>query len=271
MAGGANSVSPRPETPSLAPAGFGIAPVKPQAAYELAVEQIRRALALGRFSPGDRLPSERQLAQQLRVSRTVVREAIRVLEGEGMLEVTRGARGGSRVLPAGGAQRLTADELRAEIDEIKQLTDFRLAVECAAAQGAARERTDDEAGALDELVTAQEQVVSEYQMAESEDAGALLTTRFIELDHRFHLAIAAASHNHYLVEAVETARVNLHRPLGAVFAKTSRDAAIEHREIVAAIVSSDAEAAGRAMAGHIETTRTSTIDELTRPTSKRRS
>ena len=56
-----------------------------------------------------------------------------------------------------------------------------------------------------------------------------------------------------------------------MFAKTSRDAAIEHREIVAAIVSSDAEAAGRAMAAHIETTRTSTIDELTRPTSKRRS
>ena len=55
--------------------------VRPVAAYELVVEQVKRAIFLGRFVPGDKLPPERELAAQMLVSRTTIREAMRVLEG----------------------------------------------------------------------------------------------------------------------------------------------------------------------------------------------
>lgn len=248
---------------------LGITRVRAPAAYELVVGQIRRALALGRFSPGDMLPSERELAQQLGVSRTVVREAIRMLEGERLLEVTRGAKGGSRVLPAGGDQRLSAAELRRQAAEIEQVMDFRLANECAAARGAALSRTAQEAGLLDDLVTRQQELLDAAAATDDDAERARLTTRFIELDHRFHLAVAAASHNHYLAEAVEIGRINMHRPVGAIFATTSADVNFQHREISDAIANSDPDAAARAMADHIQSTRATTMEQLKRPRSRK--
>ncbi|MFN8215241.1 MAG: FCD domain-containing protein [Solirubrobacterales bacterium] len=244
---------------------FGILPVKPPAAYELVVEQIRRALALGRFSPGDMLPSERVLTQQLGVSRTVVREAIRVLEGEGLLEVTRGASGGSRVLPPAGEQRLSAEELHAQGDEIEQMSDFRLATECAAARLAAQRRSDEEAARIAELLARQDELLERIAASEDEAERSRLTARFIELDNRFHLAIAAASHNHFLAEAVEKVRIVMHSPVGMIFASTSDDANYQHREIAEAIAAGDGTAAAEAMAGHIESTRETTLQLMRRP------
>jgi DNA-binding FadR family transcriptional regulator len=239
----------------------GITPIKPQATYELVVAQIRRALMLHRFVPGEMLPPERTLAQQLGVSRTVVREAIRVLEGEGLLEVTRGATGGSRVLPAAGEQHLSPAELRSQQDEIEQVMDFRLAVECAAAHGAARRRTDDEAARIHELIALQEALLAEAADAGNGDQGEV-ATRFADLDNQFHLAIAAASHNSYLEEAVVVGRINMRRPVGTIFASATKDVNFQHREIADAIAASDFEAAQQAMANHIESTRATTQAQL---------
>jgi DNA-binding FadR family transcriptional regulator len=223
------------------------------------VEQIRRALALGRFSPGDMLPSERVLTQQLGVSRTVVREAIRVLEGEGLLEVTRGASGGSRVLPPAGEQRLSAEELLAQAEEIEQVTEFRLATECAAARLAAEKRTDEEVARIDELLSRQDEQLRRIAAADDDAERARSTARFIELDNRFHLAIAAAAHNHYLAEAVEKVRIQMHSPVGTIFATTSDDANYQHREISEAIAAGDPDEAARAMADHIRSTHDTTL------------
>ncbi|MDR7290463.1 winged helix-turn-helix domain-containing protein [Mycolicibacterium senegalense] len=58
-----------------------LVPVRQIAAHELVVDQMRRALELGQFRPGDRLPTERELSDMLDVSRTTVRAAVGVLEG----------------------------------------------------------------------------------------------------------------------------------------------------------------------------------------------
>jgi len=76
----------------------GIEPIDFAAAYEVVTERIRRAIHIGSYLPGDKLPPERTLAQQLGVSRTTVREAIRVLEGEGYVMSRRGASGSIIVL-----------------------------------------------------------------------------------------------------------------------------------------------------------------------------
>ncbi|MBT5037425.1 MAG: winged helix-turn-helix transcriptional regulator, partial [Rhodospirillaceae bacterium] len=93
---------------SVSAASAIIDPVRPTSACELVVEQLRRAIHLGRFLAGDKLPPERELAKQLGVSRTTVREAVKVLEGEGLVRSKRGAAGGLSVLD----QKTSASHLR---------------------------------------------------------------------------------------------------------------------------------------------------------------
>src|SRR6056297_555626 len=89
-------------------------PIHHTATYERVVEQIRRVIYLGRYLPGDKLPPERELAQQLGVSRTTVREAIRMLEGENLIRVKRGATGGIIVAAQGAASGADRVKLTAE-------------------------------------------------------------------------------------------------------------------------------------------------------------
>ena len=119
-------------------------PVTPVPAYELVLEQLRRSLDQGHFAPGDKLPPERDLARQLGVSRTTLREAVRVLEGEGAVEVRRGSTGGIVV-----RQRIQRPaQRRARMREFDEIIDFRLAVEPMAARLAAERRTKAEIAAL---------------------------------------------------------------------------------------------------------------------------
>ena len=76
---------------------WGIKPVQQQAAYGLAVEGLRRQIQLGLLLPGERMPAERKLAEELNVSRVTLREALRILETEGYLTVRRGSQGGAFV------------------------------------------------------------------------------------------------------------------------------------------------------------------------------
>lgn len=83
-----NTVSVMTRTPSFAP-------IKAKRAFEEVCEQIRREIAVGRLRPGDRLPPEREFAEQLGVSRTAVREALRSLENAGLVHCQQGMGGGA--------------------------------------------------------------------------------------------------------------------------------------------------------------------------------
>src|SRR5213592_4815792 len=93
--------------------------VRRPASYELVLEQIRRAIQLGRFEGGTRLPSERELAQQFGVSRTTVREAIRVLQGEGLVDVKRGRNGGAVVISPRESREQIALHLSKRLAEVE--------------------------------------------------------------------------------------------------------------------------------------------------------
>jgi DNA-binding FadR family transcriptional regulator len=73
-------------------------PVRPRKAAELVADHLRAEIVRGNISSGDNLPVERELIATYGVSRPTLREALRILETEGLLEVTRGVRGGARVL-----------------------------------------------------------------------------------------------------------------------------------------------------------------------------
>ena len=100
-------------------------PILKIAMHEIVANQLRRAIHRGDYMPGDRLPSERDLATRLEVSRETLREAIRMLEGEGYVVSRRGAKGGHIVTalsePAG---RMYA-RLRADQNNIVNLMEFQ--------------------------------------------------------------------------------------------------------------------------------------------------
>src|SRR5215468_2046364 len=81
------------DTPMKASSEFS--PVQTTRVFEEIASQVRSQLATGRLRPGDRLPSERDLAQQLGVGRNSVREALRALEVSGILRLHKGGAGGA--------------------------------------------------------------------------------------------------------------------------------------------------------------------------------
>ena len=79
----------------------GFSPARGRRAFDDIIEQIRERLKNGELKPGDRLPSERFLAEQFDVSRNTVREALRMLEIAGLIVIRKGSAGGGFIAPNG--------------------------------------------------------------------------------------------------------------------------------------------------------------------------
>ncbi len=229
-----------------------IDPVRPTSAGELVVEQLRRAIHLGRFLAGDKLPPERELAKQLGVSRTTVREAVKVLEGEGLVRSKRGAAGGLSVLEqnAGALQKSLGGRLRA----IEAIYDYRLAIECAAAKLASARRTKSDLAALARHLKRMGELAAPPAAADESQALAAVS-QFMAVDSEFHLGIARAARNDYLLAAIEEARAAMFLPIGAVFRRLEDNANAYHEAIFAALEAGDAAAAEKAMAAHLRASR----------------
>jgi GntR family transcriptional repressor for pyruvate dehydrogenase complex len=207
--------------------------------YRKIARQLSDLIAAGEFTPGQRLPSERDLAQQLGVSRPSVREALIALEIEGKVEV----RVGSGVFVIG--PRATPVERASDEGEGPfELLAARSAVEGETAALAAREATPAE---LEEI------------RATVEELGRLANDdpENDPVDRRFHLAIARASHNGALVWVVQMLwdqgrgtmwrRMEKHFQTPALRAATVRD----HRAIFKAIEARDGRGARSAMHKHL--------------------
>jgi GntR family transcriptional regulator, transcriptional repressor for pyruvate dehydrogenase complex len=219
-----------------------LGPVATVPAYELVLEQLRRSIYLGHFGPGDRLPSERELAQQLGVSRTTVREAVRVLEGAGLVDVRRGSTGGIVVRPPS----VRSSELRQRLREFEDLLDFRLAVETMSARLAARRRTGRDIAALQRTFTRLEAIATAPEAEVSE---------WMRTDSEYHMLIARAARNERIAQAVEEARAGMFMPIGAVWGRIETRAHSMHAELHAAICNGEPERAAAAMEAHVEETR----------------
>lgn len=209
-------------------------------AYAVASDHLRRAIHLGEFKPGDKFLPERQHAEQLGISRVTLREAIRVLEAEGYVEVKRGSAGGVTVLGSQQSSAQLRHSLRPRLNELLDLQRFREVNERLAAQLAAERATDAEIAVLEASV---------IDLEQSTNLG-----EFRQADTVFHLGIAAAAKLPLLesaIEQVRTATFDVADALDPHMAVTSLKA---HRRILDAIRARDAKAAGRAMESHIKRT-----------------
>jgi DNA-binding FadR family transcriptional regulator len=223
-------------------------PVQTRRTFEEAVEQIAEKVKLGELQAGDRLPSERALADQMRISRPTLREAIKVLQDSGLVEVRRGAGGGMFVATELVPPELLASRRDMRIGEVAQVLEARRVLEPRVAALAARRGGVDDFRAMERTIADQRELVA---------AGDLMREgredRFLALDVRFHLAIARASGNAMLVGLVR----QLYREL-----EIARDMAMHHATVpewvidvhertLAAIRSGDLDAVERGMDEHL--------------------
>lgn len=228
-----------------------IDPIHYKSSYRLAAERIRRAIELGTYLPGERLPPSREFAFQLGISVATLREAVRGLIDEGLLEMRRGPKGGLVVLPQQQPQRRRR-VTKAALAELNQLIELREAVECEAARLAAERRTEADVKRLQKLVEAMARLV-----AEPEDGRR--SARFTRADTQFHSDIARAARNELFVPVIEDARVRLFTAMGYAFAELTADANEGHDVILREIRRQRPEAAAKAMRRHIEKTRGSAV------------
>lgn len=170
------------------------APVQTRRASDEIIGQIRGQLEQGRLKPGDRLPPERELAETFRVSRNTVREAVRTLENNGLLELRKGATGGAFVTDHGGMAIVSAfgDLFALGVFRPEHLAEARTIVGTSAARLACERASDEELAGLADCV---ERAVAAGRSGDIETRSAA--------NFEFHRLLAEASGNPILVILTE--------------------------------------------------------------------
>lgn len=210
--------------------------------YHQVVENIRTLVLEGKLKPGEKLPSERELAEMYGVSRVPVREALKTLEFLGILKSVRGD--GVYI------QKLQAEDLLGNVafavqedenDLLQELFEARVVIEVKAAQLAAVRRTEEDLEEMLEAVLDMERDI-------------LLNRDASMSSYRFHLAITKASHNRVLYR--------MHENLSSIL-KLSRKKSLSiqghghvalefHKQLLTEIRNQNADRAGELMMEHLQ-------------------
>jgi len=208
--------------------------------YEGVAKQIER-LILKKLRPGDKLPSERELAEMLEVSRSSIRDAVRSLELMGMVEPRQGAGTIVREISSDSLVNPLANARKRKEELLGELLDFRKMLEPPLAARAATRVSAEEVSEMEEILERQEEKLREGDSTIAEDS-------------EFHYAIALASGNSVVRKVLDTLMDLLRdsRERSLQVAGRPQKSLVGHRRILAAIKRHDAEAAKVAMRRHIE-------------------
>ena len=218
--------------------------------YEEVAKQIER-LILKKLQPGDKLPSERELAEMLRVSRGSIRDAIRGLELMGLVEPRQGTGTIVREISADAVVNPFANVLKRRKELVSELIDFRKMLEPPLAARAATHASPEEISEMEEILRRQEEKQNQGDAAVAEDT-------------EFHYSIALASDNSVVLKVIDTL-MDLLRDTRArslqVQGRPERSLS-GHRRVLAAIKRHDGEAAKAAMRRHLEDVEEIVLDKF---------
>jgi GntR family transcriptional repressor for pyruvate dehydrogenase complex len=220
-------------------------PIRPKKISEEIVEQIKKLIAKGELKPGDRIPSERDLATMLGVSRPSVREAIMVLDAMGFLESRQG--GGTFVRAL--TETSIADPLAILVEQrdpelLRALVEVRMGLESWSAYLAAQRATDAEIAELRRLFDIME--------AQATNGGW-----DPDVDARFHYAITAATHNSLQMHVLNSVHTLFHATIQVALMEFYRQQDTiqalrdQHAEVLTAIAAHDPELAREKMMIHL--------------------
>ncbi|HUC55757.1 MAG TPA: FadR/GntR family transcriptional regulator [Streptosporangiaceae bacterium] len=223
-----------------------LGPIAMQNAGERIAERIVTAIALGEFVAEQRLPTERELAATLGVSRTTVREALQRLQAAGYVTTRRGRNGGTFVSTNSGtgsdADAMIRRTLEPAWQELTEVLDFRRLIEQTIARTAAQRRDDRDIAAI-------RAAVEDYARAPDRDASR-------HADHALHQAIARAAHNSRLVAVSASIRreVNLGFDAEPYNPRVRQLAIRQHPTLAEAVIAGDADRAASLADEHFSLT-----------------
>ena len=216
-------------------------PVQPPSTFEETVERLGTAIRLGLLAPGARLPAERDLAEQLHISRSTLRQALTTLVQSGHLVSVRGRSGGTFVAEAppltegGSATEPLGEEARAVLD-------MRVALETGAVLLAAERADEADCARLEELIDSMR--------------GATAFEEYRRADVRFHIGLAEAARSPGLVKAM----TEMQGQMSGLIARIAHPDEVltrsndQHRRLVALVRNRDMGRAVRLLRRHIEGT-----------------
>jgi GntR family transcriptional regulator, transcriptional repressor for pyruvate dehydrogenase complex len=216
------------------------AAVRRNKVYEDVARQIER-LILKKLRPGDKLPSERELAELLSVSRSSIRDAIRSLELAGMVEPRQGAGTIVREISTNSLANPLANALKRKEELMGELLDFRRILEPPLAARAATHASPEEISEMESILERQEQKLRKGESTIAEDS-------------EFHYSVAMASGNSVVLKVLDILMDLLRdtRERSLQVEGRPQKSLAGHRKILNAIRRHDAEAAKVAMRRHIE-------------------
>lgn len=201
-------------------------------------ERLEQLIFSGRIPVGERLPTERALATMLQVSRSSVREALRELQLKGLVDRRQG-RGTTVVEHDRSPITELIGLLKPEQRQLREILDFRMAIEPPIAARAAERVTHTELSRLTKT------------LARFDDAST--ASAHAELDVAFHLLVARATHNPLLVRVTEVSAEWMASSRASTLMTTKRRLASKagHNRILTALRAADPAAAEKAMMDHV--------------------
>ncbi len=218
--------------------------VEKKKAYEDIVQQIRTLIEEGKLKRNDHLPSERELSETFRVSRTTVREAIRTLESMKLLQSRQG--NGTYVVASSEEALIQplAAALFNEKDDIRDIFYIRKIIEPHVAELAAENATQQEMEELERILRKQEECIGQRET-------------IIETDSAFHNLMVKATKNR-VMERLIIALIDLLKKSREqyLFEDENDERAIRslegHQQILSAVKKGDGNAARKSMLQHLE-------------------
>ncbi len=225
--------------------GLKLRQAKPVRLFEQAVDQIKKLIINGQLRPGDKLPSENELSQLLNVSRSSVREALRSLESNGLIQVKSGA--GAFVTDDAVVLSTINDALLRILQRkhlVIQLLQVRAAVECMVVAQVAQTISQQKVNQLYDLLKLSEAVVR--------DRPEGYLAQLAELDAQFHSSVVEAGDNEIAAEILHSLVPLFQEDNKAIFYFEKGIMLVEeHRRILNALADHDAARAESEMRSHI--------------------
>lgn len=221
--------------------------VQPPTTFEETVERLGTAIKVGLLPPGSRLPPERELAEQLDISRSTLRQALTTLVQSGHLVAARGRGGGTFVAET---PPLTVGPIP-DPEQQRDVLDYRVAIETGAAMLAAERAEPEDLERMREQVQAMSAIGHNFERAVGEDFEP-----YRRADIRFHIALAEAAHSHRLVAAMTEVQGAMSELIGLIAhpEEVLAQSNAQHAQLVDLLEARDALAAAELARKHLEGT-----------------
>ena len=216
--------------------------------FQDVVEQIQAAIFDGRLKTGDMLPAERELKEMFNISRGTLREALRVLEQKGLIEIKLGVGGGS-VVKAVDTEQISESLgllIRSQKVALNHLAEFREDVEGIVAAHAAERGTRHHINELNRLLN---------QALACVEQGSSQRGAFIEIDKQIHMTLADITGNPIYISVLHSVHENIHRYYDRFLSMEKRELQENYQDpcdLVHAVENADSDQARRIAQNHVK-------------------